>query len=68
MSKDYIKFRGEWLEAIEQLTSERDKGELALAIVRYMMNGEEYKGNSPAIKAILPALMTAECVLSAFGK
>lgn len=57
MAKEYVKFWQGWMDSIDELPSEKDKGELALAIVNYAFKGEKYQGKNPTIKAIMALAM-----------
>lgn len=56
MEKEFAKIWRSWLESIEQLPTEKDRGELALAIFRYALRREEYNGNNVYVKITMPII------------
>ena len=56
MEKEFIKFYTGWLDSIETIPDEAQRGELALAIIRYAFKGEKYAGNSPFVCVLMPVI------------
>ena len=56
MGKEFAKIWQSWLDSIEQLPTEKDRGELALAIFRYALNRQEYIGSNVYVKITMPII------------
>lgn len=56
MDKEFAKIWRSWLDSIEQLPTEKDRGELALAIFRYALRRQEYEGNNVYVKITMPII------------
>ena len=56
MGKEFAKIWQSWLDSIEQLPTEKDRGELALAIFRYALNRQEYTGSNVYVKITMPII------------
>ena len=56
MKRESVKIWAGWLESIDNIPDRGSRGELALAIFEYALDGRDYTGSDPWVKVLLPTI------------